>query len=262
MPPRSLARQVSSFTLVAMLGACATGCTWINDFFDESVTLSEFAPTEAQVTFEMGDLQRTQLELQPKEGLCPTMKDDIEASVDDKPMDVFIKGGKQPSGKNWICGAPTFRRNVATEDIGAASTKFVVTDDTADVTVVVSDLLLERVLSFEGNADPVDPLQAGTERTFVWSVATDVIDPASLVVHFVYDDAMLALTAEIETRVDGSFIFIRMPTNAPAGTGKLKVDLKATVPVETCEGVATCTATVHAPVALVAEVAAANPPSP
>jgi hypothetical protein len=262
MPPRSLARQFSSFALVATLGAGATGCTWIDDFFDESVTLSEFAPTAARVTFEMGELQRTQLELQPQAGLCPTMKDDIEASVADKPMDVFIKGGKQPSGTSWICGAPTFRRNVAAEDLGATSTKFVVADDTDKVTVVASQLLLDRSLGFDPDVDPVPPVEAGIERAFVWSTSTDVIDPALLEADFVYDDAMLALTAEIETRVDGSLVFIRLPKNAPTGAGKLMVDVTAAVPVETCDGVASCSANVHAPVELVVDVIAAQSPNP
>lgn len=259
MPPRSLARQFSFFALVATLGAGSTGCTWVDDFFDESLTLTEFDPTEARVTFEMGDLQRTQLELEPQDGLCPTMKDDIEALVADKPMDVFIKGGKQPSGKSWICGVPTFRRNVAAADIGAASTKFVVTDDTATFSVVATNLLLDRSLDFEGK---VDPLQAGTETTFKWSVPTDVIDPASLDADFVYDDPMVTLTAEIETRVEGSLVFVRLPTNATAGTGKLMVDVTAAVPVETCLGFPACSASVHAPVELAVEVVEAKPPNP
>jgi len=259
MPPRSLARQLPSFALVTLLGAGVTGCTWVDDFFDESVTLTEFNPTAAQVTFEMGDLQRTQLVLQPQAGLCPTMKDDIEALVADKPMDVFIKGGKQPSGKSWICGAPTFRRNVAATDLGAASTKFVVTDDTATFAVVASQLLIERSFAFEGK---VDPMEAGVEATFKWSVPTDVIDPALLEADFAYDDPMLALTAEIETRVEGSLLFIRLPTNAEAGTGKLMLDVTAAVPVETCDGVPACSASVHAPVELAVEVIAAKSPNP
>ena len=256
MPPRSLAPQLASLALVSLLGAGATGCTWVDDFFDESVTLTEFDATAARVTFEMGDLQRTQLVLEPKEGLCPTMKDDIEALVQDKQMDVFIKGGKQPSGKSWICGAPTFRRNVAAADLGAASTKFVVTDDTATIAVITSQLLIARSFDFETKADPV---QAGVEATFKWSAPTDVIDPASLDAVFVYDDPMLSLTAEIELRVEGSLIFVRLPTNAPAGLGKLMLDVTAAVPVETCDGVPACSASVHAPVELAMEVLAAKP---
>jgi hypothetical protein len=256
MPPRSLARQIHSFALVTVLGAGATGCTWIDDFFDESVTLTEFAPVAAEVTFEQIDLSRTQLELQPKDGQCPTMKDDIEASVDDKPMDVFIKGGQQPSGKGWICGVPTFRRNVADTDLGAASTSFVVEDETATFKIVASQLLIQRSLAF---TDPAAPLDAGVETSFTWSVPTDAIDAELLQVDFLYDDPMLELTAEISVRVEGSLVFIRLPTNAPAGTGKLMVDVTAGVAVETCKGVRSCTARVHAPQALVVEVVAANP---
>lgn len=259
MPPRSLARKLPSFALVTLLGAGVTGCTWIDDFFDESVTLTEFDPTAAQVTFEMGELPRTQLVLQPQEGLCPTMKDDIEARVADKPMDVFIKGGKQPSGKSWICGAPTFRRNVAESDMGAASTKFVVSDDTATFALIATQLLVERSFEFESK---VDPMPAGTETAFKWSVPTDVIDPALLEADFAYDDPMVTLTAEIETRVDGSLLYIRLPTNAPAGKGRLLLDVTAAVPVETCDGFPSCSASVHAPVELAVEVVEAKPPNP
>lgn len=259
MPPRTLARQLGSFTFVTILGFCATGCTWIDDFFDESVTLTDFAPVAAQVSVELSDTPRSQLVLEPKDGLCPTMRDDIEATVDDKPMDVFIRGGQQPSGKSWICGMPTFRRNVAQADIGETSTKFVVEDDTATFKVVANGLLLERnITSTKGMA----PMEAGVESSFDWSVPTDVVDPALVKADYFYDDPSLVVTAEISVRVEGSVLFIRLPTDAPAGKGTLMLEATANVPVETCEGVPACTATAHVFPQLAIDVLAMTPPNP
>lgn len=259
MPPRSLARQLRSFTFVTILGLSATGCTLFDEFFDESVSLAEFAPVGAEVSFELSDLSRSQLVLQAKEGSCPTMADDIGANVDGKAMDVFIKGGKQPSGGGWICGLPTFRRNVSEADMGGASTKFVADDDTATVTVVATGLLLERTMMPTGkNA----PLVAGVETPFEWSVPTDTIDPKMMSVDLVYDDAALSLMAEIDVRVEDSLVFIRLPGSAPGGAGKLMFDVTAGVPVEKCEGVPACTASVHALTEVALDVVAAGPPSP
>jgi hypothetical protein len=257
MPPRSFARKLGSFTLVTFLGASATGCTVWDKFFDESVSLSELAPATAHATAELTDAPRSQLVLEAKTG-CPTMADDIAASVDGKAMDVFNKGQKQPSGQGWICGLPTFRRNVAAADIGAVSTKFVAEDDTATVTVVASGLLLERKIS-PTTLDVV--FQAGVETSFDWSVSTDRIDPTLLMADFIYDDASLVLTSEVATRVEGSLVFIRLPADAPSGLGKLQLDVMADVPVEKCEGVPTCTASVHAITELAIDAVAA-PPSP
>lgn len=259
MPPRSLARQLQSFIFVTILGVSATGCTLFDEFFDESVSLAEFAPVGAEVTVELGDMSRSQLVLQAKEGSCPTMADDIGANVDGKAMDVFIKGGKQPSGKGWICGLPTFRRNVAEADKGAASTQFVVDDETATVTVVATGLLLERTMMSSIEAAPVVP---GVETSFEWSMATDTIDPEMLTVDWIYDDATLSLMAEIDVRVVDNLVFIRLPVSAVAGAGKLKFDVTANVPVEKCEGVPTCTASVHALAEVGLDIVAAAPPNP
>ena len=259
MPPRSFARKLRSFTLVTFLGASATGCTLFDEFFDESVSLAEFAPVGAQVSVELTDISRSQLVLQAKEGDCPTMADDIGAKVNGKAMDVFIKGGKQPSGGSWICGLPTFRRNVAAADMGSGATKFVVDDDSATITVVATGLLLDRTVTPSIKDVPV---VAAVDTAFEWSVPTDVINPDLVIADFVYDDAALMLTSEISTRVDGSLVYIRLPSNAPAGVGKLQIDVMADVPVEKCEGVPLCTATVHVVKELAIEVSAAVPPNP
>ncbi len=259
MPPRSFTRKLRSFTLVTLLGASATGCTLFDEFFDESVSLAEFVPVGAQVSVELTDLPRSQLVLEPKDGVCPTMADDIEAHVNDKAMDVFIKGGKQPSSKGWICGLPTFRRNVAAADMGSGATKFVVDDDSDTITVVATGLLLARTVTPSVKDQPV---VAAVDTSFEWSVPTDVINPDLLSVEFVYDDSSLVLTAEVSTRVDGSLVFIRLPTDAPAGAGKLHLDVIANVPVEKCEGVPACTATVHVVTEVAIEVTAAAPPNP
>ncbi len=259
MSPRSFARKLRSFTLVTFLGASATGCTLFDEFFDESVSLKEFAPVGAQVSVELTDISRSQLVLEAKDGVCPTMADDIEARVNDKAMDVFIQGGKQPSGKDWICGLPTFRRNVAAADMGSASTKFVVDDDSATFTIVATGLLLERTVT--PSIKDV-PIVAAVDTPFEWSVPTDTINPELVSADFVYDDSALELTSEISTRVEGSFVFIRMPTDAPAGTGKLQLDVTADVPVEKCEGVPACSATVHVIKELAIDVVGAAPPNP
>lgn len=242
MPPRSLAPQLQSFAFVAILGSCLTGCTWFEDFFDESVSLTELAPVGAKVSAEFNDTSRSQLVLQPKDGMCPTIRDDVAATVDDESMDVYIKGGKQPSGSSWICGMPTFRRNVAATDIGAESTKFVADDDTKTITVVATGLFLDRTMKVN---DPTAPLEAGVEKEFVWSVATDEIDPDNSMVDFVYDDPNLMLTAELTLRIDGSSMFVRLPMNAPEGPGTLTVDVTSAIPIETCDGVSTCSGSVH-----------------
>ena len=259
MPPRSLASQLLSFAPVALLGISATGCTWIDDLFDESVSLSEFAPVSAQATVEFGAVSRSQLVLESKAGICPTMKEDIEARVDDKPMDMFIRGGQQPTAQgDWICGMPTFRRNIASGDFDGEANCFVVEDDTKTITVVASALIKERTIT------PIVtdvPINAGVETPFDWSVATDVIDPDLLIADFLYDDAALSLSSTIWTRVGGSLVHIRLPADAPAGKGKLQVDVTADVSVEKCEGVPACHASAHAVVEVPLEVAA-KPPNP
>ncbi|MBK9259731.1 MAG: hypothetical protein IPM54_07805 [Polyangiaceae bacterium] len=260
MPPRSLARQILSFIPVAIFGICATGCTLFDEFFDESVSLAEFAPVSAHVTVELADVSRSQLVLEGKEGMCPTMKDDIEARVDDKPMDVFIRGGQQPNSQGgWICGMPTFRRNVASSDLGKASTRFIVEDDTKTITVEATGLLQERTIA--PTVKDV-PIEAGVETSFDWSVATDEIDPELLLVDFVYDDAALSLSSTAWTRVDGSLVHIRLPADAPAGKGMLQVEVTANVPVEKCDGVPACDASVHARAEVELEVVASKPPNP
>jgi len=259
MSPRSFARKLPSFILVTFLGASATGCTLFDEFFDESVSLAEFAPVGARVSVELTDISRSQLVLEAQEGVCPTMAEDIEARVNDKVMDVFIKGGQQPSGKDWICGMPTFRRNVAAADMGSATTKFVVDDDSATVTIVATGLFLDRTVT--PSIKDV-PIVAAVDTSFEWSVPTDTIDPELLSAEFVYDDSALVLTSEISARVDGSLVYIRLPTDAPAGVGKLQLDVTAEVPVEKCEGVPACSATVHVVKELAIDVVAAAPPNP
>jgi hypothetical protein len=259
MPPRSLARRLLSFASVAMFGFCATGCTWFDEFFDESVSLVEFAPVSAQVTVELAEVSRSQLVLEGKDGVCPTMANDISARVDDKSMDVFIRGGQQPaSTTGWICGMPTFRRTVAPSELGGESTRFVVKDDTATFTIVATGLLQDRTIT------PVNdvPVETGVETSFEWSVKTDVIDPELLIVDFVYEDTTLKLSSTPWTRVDGSTVFIRLPADSPAGKGKLHVDVTAEVPVETCDGVPACEASVHALAEVELEVVSIKPEPP
>lgn len=256
MPPRSFARHFLPLTLITTLGLLATGCTLVDEFFDESVSLAEFAPVGAQVSVELAAISRSQIALQAKAGACPTMAADVAATVDAKAMDVFIKGGKQPSGSSWICGNPTYRRTVSDTDLGAVSTKFVVDDDSATVTVVATDLLVARTLV---PTVPNGSMTSGVEGSFAWSVATDVLDAKSIKADFLYDDPMLSLTAEVSVRVEGSTLFIRLPTDAPKGTGKLMLDVTAGVPVETCEGVPSCTASVHTLSELALEVVLPGP---
>lgn len=259
MPPRSSTPCFRSFTFVAMFGATTMGCTLFDEFFDESVTLAELKPASAVVSVELSETSRSQLVLHANEETCPTMTDDIGANIDGKSMDVFIKGGKQPSGKGWICGLPTFRRNVAATDLGAASTTFVVDDDATTMTVVATGLLLERALVPTIKDVPV---VAGVDTSFEWSVPTDVISADLFSVDFVYDDSSLALGSEITARVEGSLVLIRFPVDAPIGKGKLKLNVTADVPVEKCEGVPTCKATVHALTAVNLEVIGPVPPGP
>lgn len=256
MPPRSLPSHFLPLTLITTLGLSATGCTLFDEFFDESVSLAEFAPVGAQVSVELAAISRSQIVLQAKDSACPTMAADVAATVDAKAMDVFIKGGKQPSGSSWICGLPTFRRTVSDTDLGAASTKFVVDDDSATVTVVATSLLVERSMV---QSVPNGMLISGVEGSFDWSVASDVLDAKSIKADFLYDDPMLSLAAEVSVRVEGSKVFVRLPTDAPKGTGKLMLDVTAGVPVETCEGVPSCTASVHTLPEMVLEVVAPGP---
>ncbi len=256
MPPRSLAPQLHSFAFVTILGSCLTGCTWFEDLFDDSVTLTDLAPVAANVSAEMNDSSRSQLVLQPKDGVCPTIRDDVEANVDGKSMDVYIKGAKQPSGSSWICAMPTFRRNVTDADIGAASTTFVAKDDTKTITVEATGLLLDRNLT---ESDSTVPFLAGVEKSFVWSVPTDEIDATVSNADFVYDDRSLMLKAEVTFRVEGSLVFIRLPTDAPDGPGTLTVDVTTSIPIAKCEGVAACSGSARVVQDL---VMTAGPPAP
>ena len=62
---------------------------------------------------------------------------------------------------------------------------------------------------------------------------------------FVYDDSTLMLKAEVTLRVEGGTVFIRLPTDAPNGSGTLTLDVTTAVPIAKCEGVATCSGSVH-----------------
>jgi hypothetical protein len=261
MPPCSLARQFWSFASVAIFGICATGCVnWFDEVFDDNVSLSEFAPVGATVSVERGEMSRSQLVLDGKDGVCLTMADDISARVNDRSMDVFIRGGQTPLKEGgWECSMPTFRRNVSVSDGESESARFVVEDDTAKFTVIATGLLKNRTIAPTVKDVPIEP---GVETSFDWSVTTDVIDPERLVVDFVYDDAALSLPSTLKARVDGSLVHIQFPVDAPDGTGKLHVDVTAEAPIETCEGLPACSASVHAVAEVALEILKVIPPSP
>ncbi len=258
MPPRSPAFTLLSFAPLAIFGIFCTGCELFDSFFDDSVTLADFAPARAKVSVELAEFSRAQIAIEAKDGSCPTIREDVEARVNDKPMDMFMRGGQKPtSSKEWICGSPTFRRNVSESDLGGASTRFDVGDETGDLTVEATGLLLARTIT--PTVKDV-PIEAGVETSFEWSVATDEIDETLLDIDFVYDDETLSLSGDVSKRIEGSFLFVKLPANSPAGTGKLQLDVTAKVPVKTCTGVPACEASVHALAEVAIDVAVSPVP--
>ena len=85
---------------------------------------------EAQVELDLlGD--RVDLLLVPPSDACDPISADVAAKLDDQPMDLFTRGGEQPSKGGWVCSAPRFRRSLSTDELGADATRLEASDDTA-----------------------------------------------------------------------------------------------------------------------------------
>ncbi|WP_281332990.1 hypothetical protein [Polyangium sp. 6x1] len=225
---------------LATLALASSGCS-LFDLLEPETTLADLDPARARVEVELGESPRVSLALVAKEGTCEAITDDIEAKVDDRPMDLFIRGGETPTKDGWVCGAPTFRKALAEENLGEGKTHFEVSDDTARIALDFEDLLAPRSLTPNHPQNKIDP---GVDLSLAWSAPGDELDEEKLDVVFTYDDETLELPAPPEVSVVDGEIVVRIPQTSPAGPATLRVDAEVHVAATSCEGTPSCEATV------------------
>ncbi len=242
MPARVSLPKLLAFPILTALALGSTGCGLL-DLLEPETTLADLAPVRARVEVELDDDPRVQLALVAKEGACQAITDDtIEAKVDDRPMDLFMRGGETPTRDGWVCGAPTFRKALSEADLGAASTRFEVSDDTARITLDFEDLLAPRTIT---PAHPQNKIDPGVDLPIAWSVPSDELDEKNLDVDFTYDDAMLSLPTPPQVSLAEGSILVRFAQGSPAGAGTLRVHAKVGVGAAACEGTPSCEAIVE-----------------
>jgi hypothetical protein len=256
MPPRSRLSSLYTLPFITVMAASSAGCGLI-DIFEAKTTLADLAPQNAQIVVELNDEPKVELVLEADQGACEAITDDVEAHVDDRPMDLFMRGGEQPAKGGWVCGAPTFRRALSTEELGGASTRFGVADETAKITVEVEGLLVPRTITPDAEGGRILP---GEELGLAWSAPGDELDPETLVLTFTYDDPLLTLAVPLSARVEGSDIIVKLPPGSPEGKGTLHVDVKAHIAAVECTGAPKCEAIVRVETNTTLEVEPIDPP--
>ncbi|WP_272425657.1 hypothetical protein [Polyangium jinanense] len=240
MPARVILPRFLALPFLATLALGSSGCA-LFDLFESETTLADLDPTRARVEVEFGESPRVSLALVAKEGTCEAITDSIEAKVDERPMDLFIRGGETPSKDGWVCGAPTFRKALAEENLGKDKTHFVVSDDTARIALDFEDLLAERTITPSHPQNKIDP---GIDLALAWSAPGDELAEEDIDVVFTYDDETLELPAPPQVSVVDREIVVRIPEGSPAGHATLRVDAKVQVAATSCEGTESCEATV------------------
>jgi hypothetical protein len=245
-------RSVLLLASLAVLGAPGCGL-----FGDSGTTLEELAPARVEVAASLEGQPRVDLLLHPPSGECDPISPDVAAKLDDQPMDLFTRGGEQPSKGAWICSAPRFRRSLSVEELGSGSTRVEASDDTARIAVEIAHLLEERTLLPQTKTDRAKP---GDDFAFDWSVPEDELMDDGITVDFVYEDPALALPADLTAEIDGDSVIMHVPTSAPVGKGTLHIDVQARAATVACEGAPACEARVNASVVTPFEIIGTDTP--
>jgi hypothetical protein len=250
MSSRALPGKILFFPIFAMMAFGSIGCGLL-DLLERKPTLADIDIDRAKVELSLDAETMVHFSLVAKAGTCPSITSDVVARVDDQRMDLFMRGGEQPTKTGWVCGSPTFRKALAEDKLGGDKTRFEAKDDSARVALEFEGLLVARELM------PIKPsptVQPGTEITFAWSPLSDALDEESLTVDFTYDDKELGLPAPPVASIGEGSIRVRIPQGAPAGKGTLRVDASIHLSAVTCEGAPVCEALVHVSPTLALEV--------
>ena len=239
MPARVILPRFLTLSFLATTALASSGCG-LFELFESETTLADLDPSSARVEVELGESPRVSLALVAKAGTCEAITDDIKAKVDDRKMDLFMRGGETPSKDGWVCGSPTFRKALAEENLGKDKTHFEVSDETARIALDFEDLLAPRTITTSHPDNKIDP---GVDLALAWSAPGDALDEENLDVVFTYDDETLELPAPPQVSVVDREIVVRIPQGSPAGTATLRVDAEVRVDATSCEGTPSCEAT-------------------
>ena len=236
MLSRSLFSGVPFLALV-MTSVMSMGC----ELFDMKTTLAGLGPTLARVEVDLDAEPMVHLMLPASDGACEAITNDVKASVNDRQMDLFKRGGEEPSQGAWVCGPPTFRRALGADDLTTNPTVFRVEDRTAKIHIEVDGLLAERTIAID---TPDGFFTAGTETHVSWSAELDELDAADMDVEIVYEDPALVLPAPASFRLDAGSIFVKVAPSSPPGKATLRINATVGTPVVVCEGAKSCEAKV------------------
>jgi hypothetical protein len=245
-------RSVLLLTSLAVLGAPGCGV-----FGESGTSLAALSPTRVEVSASLKGQPRVDLLLHPPSGACDPISEDVDAKLEDQPMDLFTRGGEQPSKGGWVCRAPMFRRSLTDDELGGGSTRIEASDDTARITVEIEHLLDERTLVPRTKIDQAKP---GDTLAFDWSVPEDELLEDGVSVNFAYDDPAIVLPAQLTAELDGDSVILHVPVSVPLGKGKLRIDVAAHASTLTCEGVPACEAHVNASVVTDLEIIGSGQP--
>ncbi|MDI1475184.1 hypothetical protein [Polyangium sp. y55x31] len=232
--------RILTLPFLATLALGSSGCG-LFDLLEPETTLADLDPAIARVEVELGESPRVSLVLVAKEGTCEAITDDVKAKVDDRKMDLFIRGGETPTQDGWVCGAPTFRKALAEENLGKEKTHFEVSDESARIALDFEDLLAERTIA---PSHPQDKIEPGVDLALAWSAPGDEFAEDDIDVVFTYDDATLELPAPPQVSVVDREIVVRIPQGSPPGPATLRVDAEVHVAAASCNGTESCEATV------------------
>ena len=162
-------------------------------------------------------------------GECPTLSDDVRATLDGSSLERLTSGDSdyhyslaKNSGYD-TCEHPSWRLPAEPED---GDPEIVISDATKTLRVVYAGLLAERKLS---RIDDGAPWNAGTTALFAHSPASDFVNWAELIPG----------SADSVATVDGATITVSAPSDLIAsGSSFIKVVFNATAVA--CEGALFC----------------------
>lgn len=189
---------------------------------------------------------------------CLTLADDAKATLDQTALEAADRGGGTfiPRAGGSACIRPTFRLADLSKlpATPPASAIFTVSDASATMKLEVANPFTERTVE---KIAPAGDLHRGDAVTLQWSPATDTVKEAE--VRFVLGACNQALATTAQTTIEGQTkIHFTVPASLPAdcnGAGKLMVSPGAEAQAKTCEGAASCKATIAAGPELAATVA-------
>ncbi len=211
-----MARSVCILAL--LLPAC--GGASLKDFTTSELALDLSADGRVSVTLGAGG----------SPGSCRRLDGVVRATLNGRDLTIDDRGGEEVTAAGWSCAAPEFSGTASPGD--GADALVEIDDGVAQVTLLARNAFAERKLSAQGK-------RGDGSWLFGWTPSTDQARSAT----WRLDGAGGPRFGQAEIE-DGLLALDLSGENLSSGT--LRVDALAATPIDRCEGVLSCRATVRA----------------